>query len=140
MRVVLDTNITVSGLLWRGAPRRIIEAALNDQIAIFSCSELLEELEDVLQRPKLALRLAQIGKTASELIDEYLALVMIMRIVPLAAPVSIDPDDDIVLACALVAHADAIVSGDDDLLRIGTFADISILTVHEMLIRLDDQQ
>lgn len=136
MRVALDTNVTISGLLWRGAPRQVIEAARSERIAIVSCAELLEELEDVLQRPKLALRIAQIGKTPAEIIDEYLALVVVIRADPLASPVCDDPDDDVVLACALAAQAAAIVSGDDDLLRLSVFQGIPILTAPELLARL----
>lgn len=136
MRVVLDTNITISGLLWRGAPRQVIEAALSEQIELFSSADLLEELDDVLSRPKLAARLAQIGKMPSEIIDEYLALVIIISPTPLATAVSADPDDDVVLACALAAQAAAIVSGDDDLLTLRVFQTIPILTAPELLARL----
>ena len=136
MRVVLDTNIMVSGLLWRGAPRAVIEAARSEQIELFSCAELLEELEDVFRRPKLAARLAQIGKRPTDLIDAYRALIVVIRADPLSAPVSVDPDDDAVLACARAAHAAAIVSGDDDLLRLGVFEGIPILTAPALLARL----
>jgi putative PIN family toxin of toxin-antitoxin system len=133
---VLDTNITVSGLLWRGAPRAVIEAARSEHIELFSCAELLDELKDVLQRPKLAARLAQIGKEPTDLISEYLSLIAVIRADPLPAPVSVDPDDDVVLACALAAQAAVIVSGDDDLLRLRMFQDIPILTAPELLLRL----
>lgn len=136
MRVVLDTNVTVSGLLWHGAPRRVLEAARNGQIELFSSAELVAELEDVLQRPKLAARLARIGSTPAELLAGYLALVVVIRAAPLLAPISVDPDDDVVLACALAAQAAAVVSGDDDLLRLGTVEQIPILTAAELLNRL----
>lgn len=119
MRVVLDTNVTVSGLLWHGAPRRVVEAARNGQIEIVSSAELVAELEEVLRRPKLAARLAQVGSTPEELLAGYLALVVVIRAAPLPAPISVDPDDDVVLACALAARAEAVVSGDDDLLSLG---------------------
>lgn len=101
MRVVLDTNVTLSGLLWNGTPRRVLEAGRNGQIEIFCSAELVEELEDVLQRPKLASRLARIGSTPEELLAGYLALVIVIRAAPLPVPISVDPDDDAVLACAL---------------------------------------
>lgn len=136
VRVVLDTNVIISGLLWRGAPRQVITAARDAQIELFSSVELLDELEEVLQRPKLAARLAQIGKTPAELVDEYLALAVIIAAAPLADPVSADPDDDAVLACALAARAEAIVSGDDDLLTLQVFQTIPILTASAFLARL----
>lgn len=136
MRVVLDTNITISGLLWRGAPRLIIEAARQGRIELFSSAELVDELEEVLRRPKLAARLALIGKTPAELIDEYLALLVLISVSSLAAPISTDPDDDAVLTCALAARADAVVSGDDDLLMLRMFQDIPIFTASAFLARL----
>ncbi len=138
MRIVLDANITISGLLWYGAPRKIIDAARSEQIKLFSSRELLEELEDVLWRPKLAARFAQIGKTPSELIDAYTVLITVVSATPLAYSVSTDPDDDAVLACALAARAEAMVSGDNDLLTLKIFHGIPILTASALLARLAD--
>jgi putative PIN family toxin of toxin-antitoxin system len=134
--VVLDTNITVSGLLWRGAPRQVIAAARDARIELWSSVELLDELEEVLQRLKFAARLAQIGKTPAELVDAYLALAVIIATTPLADPVSADPDDDAVRACALAAQAEAIISGDDDVLTLHMFQTIPILTASAFLARL----
>lgn len=136
MRVVLDTNVTISGLLWSGAPRQVLDAARAGNIDLFSSAELLDEVDDVLQRKKLASRLKQVGKTSRELINAYTALVTLVTTVPLSAPISADPDDDTVLACALAAQAEAIVSGDDDLLALRVFQNIPILTAPELLVRL----
>jgi len=54
MQVVADTNIVVSGLLWRGNPRQILDAARDGIIGLFTSAMLLEELEDVLSREKFA--------------------------------------------------------------------------------------
>jgi putative PIN family toxin of toxin-antitoxin system len=58
MRVVSDTNIVVSGFLWRGLPRRILDAARDGIIELYTSPVLLEGLEDVLSREKFASRLA----------------------------------------------------------------------------------
>lgn len=136
MQVVLDTNITVSGLLWGGPPRQIMDAARAGKLQVFTSIDLLEELEDVLARSKLAVRLQLVGKTASALLEEYSVLTTIVAAPPLAEPVSRDPDDDVVLACALAAQAEAIVSGDADLLVLGSYRGIPILTAPELLARL----
>ncbi len=62
-RAVPDTNIVVSGFLWRGNPRRILDAARDGIIELFTSRELLEELEDVLSREKFAARLAAANVT-----------------------------------------------------------------------------
>ena len=64
MRVVADTNIVVSGLLWRGNPRRLLEAAREGTIDLFTSAALLAELEDVLSRAKFAQRLVSAGSLA----------------------------------------------------------------------------
>jgi len=134
--VVLDTNTAVSGLLWGGPPREIIDAATADEIEIICADVLLDELRDVLSRPKFAERLWLRGVTASELLDGYRRLVRIVIPAQLPAPVARDPDDDAVLACALAVQAKAIVSGDDDLLSLGSYAGIPILTAPALLSRL----
>lgn len=135
VNTVLDTNILVSGLLWSGLPRQILAAARTQQI-IFTSQELLDELHRVLQRPKFAARLHVAGAIANELIDQYTALAQIVVSASLPAPVCDDPDDDAVIACAVAASAEVIVSGDDDLLRLGSYGSIAILMAGDVLQRL----
>lgn len=66
MRVILDSNVWVSALLFRGLPRQLLILATPNQIEIFSASLLLDELEEVLQYPKLQKRIARIETTAAE--------------------------------------------------------------------------
>ncbi|EQD68496.1 PilT domain-containing protein, partial [mine drainage metagenome] len=68
--------------------------------------------EDVLGRQKFTARIARVGSSVPELLEGYRALTTLVRPATLAAPVSRDPDDDHVLACALAAKAELIVSGD----------------------------
>jgi uncharacterized protein len=66
-RAVPDTNIVVSGLLWRGNPRRVLDAARDRIIELYTSPVLLEELEDVLSREKFAERLAAANVTVQNL-------------------------------------------------------------------------
>lgn len=134
MRLVLDTNTVISGLLWSGPPGRIIDAAQLQQIELVSSTAMLAELEDVLSRPKFAEQLAKRGLHAIDLFDGYAALVA--HITPqttLSRRTSRDPDDDKVLACAISGNADLIVSGDNDLLALKSFSNILIVTAVEAL-------
>jgi uncharacterized protein len=136
MRVVADTNTIVSGLLWQGSPRKVLEAARKGKFELFTSVALLTELEGVLERDKFTKRLAIADLTARELVLGYAALAT--PITPLAIPTVIldDPDDDAVLACALAATADVIVSGDGHLLSLKTYQGIDILTAPKLLARI----
>ena len=128
MRVVADTNTVVSGLFWLGPPRTVLDAARLGVIRLFTSPKLLAELEDVLSREKFSLRVARVGSTPSTLVVGYAALATVVSPPTVSPIVSIDPDDDEVIACALTARANAIVSGDSHLLRIGQIEDVIILS------------
>jgi putative PIN family toxin of toxin-antitoxin system len=136
MRIVADTTTVVSGLLWRGAPRQLIDAARQQIIELCTGPVLLSELAAVIGRAKFARRLREAGVSAEALIQDYVRLAEIVPVPALAHPVCRDPDDDHVLACAVASSAEAIVSGDDDLLSLGQYRNIPILTVAQILERI----
>jgi len=127
VRVVLDTNVVVSALLWGGIPYRLIQAASAGEITLFASRVLLDELRDTLARPHLASRLPQQQSSVEQALGFYGQLVTHVIPRPIE-PTSRDPDDDHVLACALAAKAHLIVSGDNDLLTLGRYRTIAILT------------
>ncbi len=135
-RTVPDTNIVVSGLLWRGNPRRILDAARDGIIKLYTSSVLLEELEDVLSREKFVRRLATANVTVQDLVSGFSALATVIEAEPIESVILVDPDDDAVLACALSADAEVIVSGDSDLLDLKEHKEIRILTATEFLAEL----
>lgn len=128
LRLVLDTNTALSGLLWGGIPARLITAARAGEIVLCNSQVLLDELHGVLQREKFSKRLAACGLDADDLFNGYAALCQ--RVEPQRiVRTSIDPDDDQVLATALAARAHLIVSGDrKHLLILGQFEGIPIVT------------
>ncbi|CAN5258791.1 putative toxin-antitoxin system toxin component, PIN family [soil metagenome] len=136
MRIVPDTNIVISGLFWRGQPRRILDVARDGIIELFTSPVLVEELEDVLSREKFAARLEAAQVTVQELIEGYSALATVIDSEPIAPVILADPDDDAVLACAWAAEAEIIVSGDSDLLDLKEHQEIRILTATEFLAEL----
>jgi len=136
VRVVLDTNAVVSGLFWRGAPRRILDTARSGAIQLFTTAGLLAELEDVLGRPRFAQRLTAAGATVHEIVLGYASLVTLVQPARIDPVVIEDPDDDAVLACALAANAEAIVSGDAHLLGLKQYQVMPILTAAQLLSRI----
>jgi putative PIN family toxin of toxin-antitoxin system len=133
MRVVADTNIIISGLLWRGNPRRILDAARAGEIQLSTTAVLLLELEDVLNREKFASRLASASVTAHDLVLGYAALASVIEPVEIEPVILADPDDDAVLACAVAAHSEIIVSGDSHLLDLKQYQGIRIIRAAELL-------
>jgi hypothetical protein len=113
VRIVLDTNVVISALLWRGPPHELLSTLHAHPTAqLYSSPLLLAELADVLA--------------------DYLEAIELVE--PIASPrVARDPDDDQVLATALSARADCIVSGNADLLTLGSFENIRILSARQAL-------
>lgn len=136
MRVVADTNIIVSGLLWQGNPRRVLEAAHAGTISLFTSVILLTELEDVLGREKFVSRLAPVGVTPRDLVLGYAALASVIEPASIEPVILADPDDDAVLACAIAAQAAIIVSGDSHLLDLKQHQEVRILTATELIAEL----
>ena len=105
-------------------------------IDLYTSPVLLAELEIVLHRAKFAKRLAAANVTVQELVEGISALATVIDAEPIAPIVVRDPDDDAVLACALAAEGEVIVSGDDDLLSLKHHQAIRILTATELLAEL----
>lgn len=137
MRLVLDTNALISALLWRGTPHYLLQAIRErPNLHLYGSDVLFAELADVLTRASLRKQLGLIGKQASEVLQDYAAAMQLIQAEPLAQPVCRDPDDDAVLALARAAQADLIVSGDQDLLVLGQFEGMPIITPREALTRI----
>ena len=111
VRVVLDTNVVISGLLWRAAPRQVLDAARDKRLTLHTSSVLLDELADVLSRPHLASVIAANHASPEFLMQRYAMLAHLVIPAQTARIVTADIDDDAVIACALAAQADWIVSG-----------------------------
>ncbi len=139
MRVVADTNTVISGLLWEGSPRRVLDSARAEQIALFTSPVLIVELDDVLKRDKFARRLQRAGVTSRDLVLGYAALATLVSPVVIEPVILADADDDAVLACALAAQAEAVVSGDRHLLSLRKYEGINILTATELLKELNQR-
>ncbi len=131
MRWVLDTNVVVSGLLWNGAPAQLIEAARADEVELFTSRVLLAELTRILRRAKFDKAIAASGMSLDVLVLGYADIATLVTPEAIPATVLNDPDDDHVLACALAAKADYLVSGDRHLLDLKEHQGIRIVTVAE---------
>lgn len=133
MRAVLDTNVVVSGLLWRAAPRQVLDAARDKRLTFYTSGVLLDELAEVLSRRHLASAIAENHTSPAFLMQRYGMLAQIVSPAQTARVVARDIDDDAVIACALAAQADWIVSGDAHLLNLKHYQGMRIIDAAEAL-------
>ena len=124
MRLVLDTNVVASALLWDGTPRQLLVAAREQRITLFTSTPLLIELTDILGRRKFAKKVAASRLAIDQLVEGYAQLAALVRPtpVPRLAP---DPDDDVVIGTALAAKAEFIVTGDRTLRALGEYQHVA---------------
>jgi predicted nucleic acid-binding protein len=88
LRLVLEPNTAVSGLIWQGVPGALLDAALAGKAQLISSVPLLSELEGVLSRPKFQRTIMQRGVKPADLFDGYVALVECVVPAALEVPVS----------------------------------------------------
>jgi putative PIN family toxin of toxin-antitoxin system len=137
VRAVLDTNVVVSALLWDGVPEQILQRASQGELELVTSPALLAELAGILNRPKFAHKLNEKNASPAEIVALYMQIAKAIEATPIEESSLRDPDDAVALACALAARADLIVSGDDDLLTLGSYQGIPILSAAQCLQRLD---
>ena len=137
LRIVLDTNIVASGLLWDGVPARMIDAGLSGKVALFTSRRLLAELTRILRRPKFATAIGASDASVEDFVLGYAEIAAEVTPASISPVITNDPDDDHVLACALAAQADLIVSGDSDLLNLKRYQGIEIVTAAAALARVN---
>ncbi len=127
-RIVLDTNVIVSALVFGGIPRGVLELAEAGQSEFFYSEPIQTEVRRVLSEkfdwPEAVLRQAlptlwSMGK------------LIVPRLTINAVPD--DPDDNRILECAVEAHAQVIVSGDRHLLALQTYKSIPIVTPRQFI-------
>ncbi|HNA30342.1 MAG TPA: putative toxin-antitoxin system toxin component, PIN family [Thiobacillaceae bacterium] len=131
MRLVVDTNVLVSAFLWEGTPGQLIELAGEKVVRLYTSRGLLDELAATLAKKKLAKPVAATGLTAAQMLANYRRIATLVTARQLTDQVSRDADDDKVLACAIAAKADLVVSGDDDLLCLKAFQGMPIVSPAE---------
>lgn len=129
MRVILDTNVFVSGVFFTGPPDQILKAWHDGKLQMVISPEILEEYQ----------RVAAVLGEQFPLIDlgQILELVTIkaemVQVKSLPEPVCVDPDDDKFLACALASKSKIIVSGDKHLLHVSGYREIRVLKPREFV-------
>jgi uncharacterized protein len=125
---VFDTNILFSATGWRGNPFQCVERARTGEIQAVTCPDLVEELAE-----KLELRLHFSAEQIAETLADYLGFLRVVQIPKVLDAVPRDPEDNMVLECAVEGQAQYIVSGDNDLLVLKEFRGIQIIRASDFL-------
>lgn len=123
MRVVLDTNVLISGVFFGGFPRKILNSVVIKKMTACATAEIINEYEEIV--------LEMIDRKQGHINRAILApLIKAMEIIEPSSHIEIcrDPDDNKFLECAKDSHALYIVSGDKDLLVIEEYENIQIVT------------
>ena len=133
-RVVLDTNVLVSALLFKGRLSRIVRLWHEGRIIPIISRETFDELRTVLQYPGFSFSREDIRAIVEEEILPFFEVVQEKRAIQ---GICRDPDDDKFLSCAVSGRADCIVSGDQDILDLGRYPSIKIIRASEFIKMFD---
>lgn len=129
-KIVLDTNVLVSALLFRGELSKIVDLWEKGRMIPVISRETFEEFKNVLAYPKFSLTEKEV-KTIIE--ENVLPFFEVVEITNEVSGVCRDPKDDKFFSCALSAKADFIVSGDNDLCDMGKYKSVKIINAAEFI-------
>lgn len=124
MKIVCDTNVLISGILFGGHARQILNLSSMGRVTNFISEPILAEVEDVLSRPKFKLTPSQVSGIIALFRDTFELTYPSKKHKVIEA----DPDDDLILDAAVEADAGVIISGDSHLRNLGKWKNIRILT------------
>ena len=126
MKIVVDTNVVISGVFFGGNPRQIVEAIVDGTINAYATAEIVDEymgiIESMIDRKQ--------GRLSQSILSPFFSSLKMIESKTVVA-VSRDPDDDKFIECAIDSEALYVVSGDNDLLDIGQYKGIQIITAKE---------
>ena len=129
MKIVLDANIFISSFFWGGNPKLIVERVISGSDELFITKEILDEIEDVVRRPKF--------HSDSDMIDYFINSIEEIgnKITPkkLETDGSRDSADNKYIECGVAANADYIISGDVHLLELKKYESLKIITAKDYL-------
>lgn len=132
MRVVIDTNVAVSGLLWSGPPNQILRWAKAGLLKILACEETIDELSRVMQYSRFTKRLLSLNFTIEEVIAYFMNLVFFVPTPQeITKTIKVDPFDNLFLALSVEHKASLLISGDTHLIYLKEYEQIQIVTPSE---------
>lgn len=132
MRIVLDTNVLVSGAFFGGFPGRVVDACVQGRVELVVTPQIWTEYVRVGEE----FTRSHPTPLFSQLLAHLATCAKVIKAAPLDTPVCRDSHDDMFVACSLASGADFIVSGDKDLLDVRVKAIVNVVAPREFLSRL----
>lgn len=134
-KVVIDTNVVISGFGWKGPPYRILQLAFDQKIEWCICKAQVDEIARVLSYPHLKFEISH----QQSILD---LLFKTVHVVEIAGDLDVvdDPTDNVILETALVAKADFLITGDQHLLKFNPYSGMKIVKPADFLnqLRIDN--
>ncbi|MEI7788883.1 MAG: putative toxin-antitoxin system toxin component, PIN family [Chlorobiaceae bacterium] len=123
MRIVCDTNVLISGILFGGNPREVLRLCSSGKVINCISPAIIQEVEEVLYRPKFGLLHEQVYRIIGLFRDTFMVIPQNS-----VAFITLDPDDNRILEAAVAAEAKVIVSRDNHLLELELWNDIAVFS------------
>jgi len=133
MKVVLDTNVLVSGTFWKGDSDRIVNHIDDGEIELVLSEEIIEEYNNVIYRDEIMNKIERKGLILNESVLKIIKNSKIVEPQQKLDIVKEDPDDNIILECAIEGNVDYIITNDNHLLKLKEFKEIKIIKPEEFL-------
>ena len=128
---VIDTNVMISGMLWRGIPFRLLRWVEEGNLTIYSSLDIMTEVYRVLNYPKFQKYIDKRHTSPEELFAKIESLCTIIHVGNVLKGACPDADDDKFLSCALTSDVEFLVSGDKHPLDLKQYQSVRILTARE---------
>ena len=126
MKIVVDTNVMISGIFFGANPQKVLRSIVSNEIVACATTEIIDEYKEIVER-MIQKKQGHLNANILTPVLQKLELIEAKSIVDICR----DPDDNKFLGCAKDAKALYIVSGDADLLDLENYEDIDIITAKE---------
>lgn len=131
LNAVFDTNVLISGILWKGIPFQLLRWAEERSLRIYTSLEILAEVHRVLHYPKFQQYIANKQASPEALFAKIASMCTIIHVDQNVKGVCSDADDEKFLSCALAANVEVLISGDRHLLDLKQYQSVRILTAQD---------
>ena len=133
LKLVFDTNTLISAFFWQGKEFELFQKIEQGKVELYLSQEILEELKEVLNRDKFKSVISKTNQTPNEIIQKIISVSNVVMGEKLGIKACRDHKDDKFLECAILAKADYIVSGDEDLIALKKYENIKIVKSLEVM-------